>query len=59
MFSVLVVPLLRSLKWINGYVGNYGWSIILLTVIINVDHVPAAAQERRVDAEDAGDPAAR
>ena len=36
MFSFLVVPLLRSLKWINGYVGNYGWSIILLTVIINV-----------------------
>ena len=20
-----------SLKWINGYVGNYGWSIIILT----------------------------
>ena len=53
----IVVPLLRSLKWINGYVGNYGWSIIILTVIINVDHVPAAAQERRVDAEDAGDSA--
>src|SRR5256886_13306851 len=35
MFDFLVVPLLRSLKWINGYVGNYGWSIILLTVIIN------------------------
>ncbi len=28
MFSVLVVPLLRSLKWVNGYVGNYGWSIV-------------------------------
>jgi YidC/Oxa1 family membrane protein insertase len=35
IFSFLVVPLLRSLKWINGYVGNYGWSIILLTVFIN------------------------
>jgi len=35
MFAFLVVPLLRSLKWLNGYVGNYGWSIILLTVIIN------------------------
>jgi len=35
MFAFLVVPLLRSLKWINGFVGNYGWSIILLTVIIN------------------------
>jgi YidC/Oxa1 family membrane protein insertase len=35
-FEVIVVPLLRSLKWINGYVANYGWAIIILTVIINV-----------------------
>src|SRR6266545_1512756 len=36
MFAWLVVPLLRALKWVNGYVGNYGWSLILLTVLINV-----------------------
>jgi YidC/Oxa1 family membrane protein insertase len=36
MFSVIVVPLLRSLKWVNTYVGNYGWSIVVLTVIIQV-----------------------
>ena len=35
MFTVIVVPLLRSLKWVNGFVGNYGWSIIILTIIIN------------------------
>jgi YidC/Oxa1 family membrane protein insertase len=35
MFAILVVPLLRALNWINGYIGNYGWSIILLTIIIN------------------------
>ena len=35
MFAVLVVPLLRSLKWVNNFVGNYGWSIIILTVMIN------------------------
>ena len=40
MFSVLVVPLLRSLKWINGYVGNYGWSIVILTIIINAIMFP-------------------
>ena len=40
MFSWLVVPLLRALKWINGYVGNYGWSLILLTVIINLAMFP-------------------
>jgi len=36
MFSFLAVPLLRALKWINAYVGNFGWSIILLTVGINL-----------------------
>jgi len=36
MFAVIVVPLLKSLKWVNVYVGNYGWAIIILTVIINI-----------------------
>jgi YidC/Oxa1 family membrane protein insertase len=36
MFAVIVVPLLQSLKWIHGYVPNYGWDIILLTVLINI-----------------------
>jgi YidC/Oxa1 family membrane protein insertase len=40
MFAVLVVPLLRSLKWVNGYVHNYGWSIIILTIIINAIMFP-------------------
>ena len=36
MFAFIVVPLLRSLNWINGYIGNYGWSIITLTILINL-----------------------
>ena len=36
MFSVIVVPLLRSLNWIHGYVGNYGWAILVLTLLINL-----------------------
>lgn len=36
MFDWLVVPLLRSLNWINGYIGNFGWSIIALTALINL-----------------------
>jgi len=40
MFGVIVVPLLRSLKWLHGYVGNYGWDIIILTVIINILILP-------------------
>ena len=40
MFAVIVVPLLRSLKWVHGFVGNWGWSIVLLTVIINAIMFP-------------------
>jgi YidC/Oxa1 family membrane protein insertase len=39
-FSFLAVPLLRSLKWVDAYVGNYGWSIIILTVLINLVMFP-------------------
>lgn len=40
MFSVIVVPLLRSLKWVNAFVGNYGWSIVILTIMINAIMFP-------------------
>jgi YidC/Oxa1 family membrane protein insertase len=36
MFAFLVVPLLQALKWVNSYLGNYGWSIVVLTIIINI-----------------------
>ena len=36
IFTFLAVPLLSALKWINQYIGNYGWSIILLTIGINL-----------------------
>ena len=40
MFRWLVVPLRNALKWVNGYLGNYGWSIIALTILINVAMFP-------------------
>lgn len=36
VLDFLAVPLLRALKWINSSVGNYGWSIIILTILINL-----------------------
>ena len=39
-FAWLVVPLLRALKWVNGFAGNYGWSIIILTMLINLVMFP-------------------
>jgi YidC/Oxa1 family membrane protein insertase len=40
MFAFIVVPLLRALVGINGYIGNYGWSIIALTFFINLAIFP-------------------
>lgn len=40
MFAWLVVPLLQALKWINSFLGNYGWSIIVLTLLINIAIFP-------------------
>lgn len=40
MFDFVIVPLLRALNWVHGYVGNYGWAIIILTVLINAAMFP-------------------
>ena len=40
MFAFLVVPLLTALKWVHGFVGNWGWSIIVLTLMINALMAP-------------------
>jgi YidC/Oxa1 family membrane protein insertase len=36
IFAFLAVPLLDALTWIHGYIGNWGWAIIVLTVLINI-----------------------
>ena len=40
MFGWLAVPLLGALKWLHGIVGNWGWSIVFLTVLINLAMFP-------------------
>jgi YidC/Oxa1 family membrane protein insertase len=39
-FGWLAVPLLGALQSIYGFVGNYGWSIILLTMCISIAVAP-------------------
>jgi YidC/Oxa1 family membrane protein insertase len=36
----IVVPLMGLLRWVHGHVGNYGWAIVLLTVVINLVMAP-------------------
>ena len=40
MFTWLVIPLLEALKWLYGFVGNYGWAIVSLTMVINLVMFP-------------------
>jgi YidC/Oxa1 family membrane protein insertase len=36
----IVIPLMALLRWVHGWVRNYGWSIVVLTVLINVIMAP-------------------
>jgi YidC/Oxa1 family membrane protein insertase len=36
----LVVPLMALLRWAYSVTGNYGWAIVLLTVLINLAMAP-------------------
>jgi YidC/Oxa1 family membrane protein insertase len=40
LFAPLAVPLLGALKWLYGFIGNWGWSIIVLTILINLVMFP-------------------
>jgi YidC/Oxa1 family membrane protein insertase len=35
-FDWLARPCLWFLKWLNGFVGNYGWSLVILTVLLRL-----------------------
>jgi YidC/Oxa1 family membrane protein insertase len=39
-FSVLVIPLLASLRWLHQYIPNYGLAIIILTFVLSLLLVP-------------------
>lgn len=40
MFAWLAAPLLDALRWVHGYVASWGWSIIVLTILINLVMFP-------------------
>jgi YidC/Oxa1 family membrane protein insertase len=39
-FSIIARPLFWILKFFNRFFGNYGWSIILLTIVVRVPFIP-------------------
>jgi YidC/Oxa1 family membrane protein insertase len=45
--TILAAPLFWLLRWIHSLVGNWGWSIILLTVMIKLVFYPLNAKAGR------------
>ena len=46
LFAIIAKPLLILLRWIHGFVGNYGWSIIILTILINMVLFPLRVKQQ-------------
>lgn len=36
----IVVPLMGLLRWVHGHVANWGWAIVVLTILINLAMAP-------------------
>jgi YidC/Oxa1 family membrane protein insertase len=45
--TILAAPLFWLLKWIHGIVGNWGWAIVILTVLIKLVFYPLNAKAGR------------
>ncbi len=39
-WSFIARPIFWLLLWINGFIRNFGWSIILLTILIRIPFIP-------------------
>jgi YidC/Oxa1 family membrane protein insertase len=45
--TILAAPLFWLLKWIHGVVGNWGWAIVILTILIKLVFYPLNAKAGR------------
>jgi YidC/Oxa1 family membrane protein insertase len=41
--TVIAAPIFWVLQWLNGFIGNWGWSIIVLTILIKAAFFPLSA----------------
>ncbi len=46
-FSILARPLFWILKFFDRFTGNYGWSIILLTIIVRTPFIPLLSKSQK------------
>jgi YidC/Oxa1 family membrane protein insertase len=47
LLTVIAHPLFVSLKWIHGIIGNWGWSIIIVTALIKLLFYPLSQASGR------------
>jgi YidC/Oxa1 family membrane protein insertase len=47
IFTVLAAPLFWLLKWLHGLIGNWGWAIIVMTILIKGAFYPLNAASAR------------
>ncbi|MEO8507352.1 MAG: membrane protein insertase YidC, partial [Betaproteobacteria bacterium] len=47
IFTVLAAPLFWLLKWLHGIIGNWGWAIIVMTIMIKGAFYPLNAAAAR------------
>ena len=47
IFTVLAAPLFWLLKWLHGLIGNWGWAIIAMTILIKGAFYPLNAAAAR------------
>jgi YidC/Oxa1 family membrane protein insertase len=46
-FSIIARPIFWLLKTLNGVMDNYGWSIVILTIIVRVPFIPIVNKGQR------------
>jgi len=47
IFTVLAAPLFWLLKWLHGLIGNWGWAIVVMTIMIKAAFYPLNAAAAR------------
>ncbi len=47
VFTIIAAPLFLLLKWLHGLIGNWGWAIVAMTIIIKGAFYPLNAASAR------------
>jgi YidC/Oxa1 family membrane protein insertase len=46
-FSIIARPLFWVLKFFHSFLGNYGWAIILLTIVVRLPFIPIVSRGQK------------